>query len=291
MLKFISFLKKLYGFFLAIPFKIYALFNIPFKYFLLSGNYIKIYPKGQIAQGLFQGWFEKNETVLFQKFLKPGMTVIDAGANVGFYSLIAAKVVGINGKVYAFEPSKETFQRLNANIFLNNDLNIVPVNFGLGDKVDQKLILRQDIGHQDAERYIFPLNVAPETKLDNIGQLGNHEEILIDTLDNFCLKNRLKSVDFMKIDTEGFEYYILLGAKEILLNNPSLIILMECTELGTSRASTSQKQVFDYVKSVGLKVFYWNVELNSFCDDEEGVYKAGDVWICRSRLQLEESNN
>lgn len=270
----------------SILFKGYQLFNKPFSMKLFNGKTIKLYPEGQIAFGIFANRFEKLEIDAFQRIIKPGMTIVDAGANIGLYSLIASNVVGANGKVFSFEPSKETFQRLLNNIKLNGFTNITSFNHGLGDKINEKLILRQDVGNGDAERYLLHENEAPDRKLENVNSIKIGEEIIIDTLDNSLAKFNINKIDFLKIDTEGFEYYILKGAKQILHNSPQIIMLLECTALGTARARTSQKEVFDILKENGLNIFYWNHESKKWCDDEDGTLNAGDVWVCKNREQL-----
>jgi FkbM family methyltransferase len=270
----------------SILFKLHTKFNFTFSFKLVNGKKIKFYPKGQIAFGLFTNKFELKELEIFQNLLKKGMTVVDAGANIGLYSLVASKIVGDSGKVFSYEPSFETFQRLKKNIEINNVSNIFLTNCGLGETEDEVLILRQDIGTKDAERYIMPKNYVADEKLINVKEINIKEEIRIDTLDNNLKKNQINKIDFLKIDTEGFEYYILLGAKKILLSSPEIIMLMECTTLGTTRANTTQKKVFDLLGALGFKIFYWADVKNEWCDDNEGIYNSGVVWVCKSKDQL-----
>jgi FkbM family methyltransferase len=264
----------------------YQLFNKPFKVKLINGKSIKIYPQGQIALSIFNQRFEKQEIDTFQRIVKPGMTIVDAGANIGLYSLIGSTLVGDKGSVFSFEPSLETFQRFQNNIKLNRISNITPLNFGLGDKPNEKLILRQDKGYGDAERYLFPVTEFPSIKLENMDEILIEEEIIIDTLDNYLKKSKVQKIDFLKIDTEGFEFYILKGAEQILKNSPEIILLMECTALGTARAKTTQKEVFKILKEINLSIFYWNKDVRAWCDDEEGILKAGDVWVCNDKNKL-----
>jgi len=257
-------------------------FNTPFAVRLINEEKIKLYPKGQIAEVIFQNKFENNELLIFQKLLRSGMTVVDAGANIGLYSLIASKIIGNNGRVFSFEPSKETFQRLKKNIELNRTKNVKIVNCGLGDSIDQELMLRQDLGYDDAERYIVPFehNINPE--LSNVKDLSISEKVKIDTLDNFCVKNNIEQINLLKIDTEGFEFYILNGAKCILEKSENLVILMECTELGTRRANTSQESVFKILTNLGFKIFYWNKDIQNWSDDIKGCLNAGDLWVTKT---------
>jgi FkbM family methyltransferase len=188
-------------------------------------------------------------------------------------------------RVFSFEPSNETFKRLMNNIRLNSSLNITAIKEGLGDKSNEKLTLRQDKGYGDAERYLFPENEARDIELQNINAIKVEEEICIDTLDNKLFEMGVEKIDFLKIDTEGFEYYILKGATKVLKNSPEIVVLLECTELGTLRSKTTQKDVFKILKDNNLNIFYWNTNLNDFSDDD-GIYTAGDVWACKNKKQL-----
>ena len=283
-LKNIKFLINILIYLYSLPYKIHEFFNLPFR-FKIKKSFIKFYPIGQIVKGIYFRSFEKNEIILFQNIIKPGMIIIDAGANIGLYTLIASKLVGINGKVLAFEPSKETFQRLKNNIELNSFKNIIAINTGLGNKVNEKQFLRQDLGNLDAERYLLPSNIPFIVNLENKSNLNIEEEILLETIDNVCQINRISNVDFMKIDTEGYEYYILQGCKEVLKKNPKLVILMECTALGTARASTTQEKVFNFLRTFGFDIFYFDYEKNTFSNDN-GIFNAGDLWVCKSKSQL-----
>jgi len=113
-----------------------------------------MYPHGQISKILFMNKFELVELDIFSSLIKPGMIVVDAGANIGVYSLLASKILCRNGKIFSFELSIQTFKRLKKNIILNKFDNIFAFNIGLGDKDDQELVLRQDLGFKDAERYL-----------------------------------------------------------------------------------------------------------------------------------------
>ncbi|MFM6994753.1 MAG: FkbM family methyltransferase [Sediminibacterium sp.] len=265
----------------SIPFFFYQLFKIPFKYSSNDKKNIKFYPEGQISKRIFTNSFENEQLATFQRIIKPGMIVVDAGANIGLYTLIAANLVGNKGKVFSFEPSKETFERLNNNLRLNNFCNVTAVNIGLGENPNEKLILRQDVGYGDAERYLYSMNETHSIKLENVNELFIQEEIVIDTLDNYLNKLIVKKIDFLKIDTEGFEYYILKGSEQVLKNSPEVVLLMECTALGTARAHTSQKKVFDFLKELDFKLFYWNKKKMSWCNDEVGILYAGDIWACK----------
>ena len=104
-------------------------------------------------------------------------------------------------------------------------------------------------------------------------------------MDNKLKEMGVVHIDFIKIDTEGFEHYILKGAEKVLKNNPDIVILMECTRLGTLRAKTTQENVFKLLKAFNLNIYYWNFTLNYWSDDS-GIYNAGDVLVCKNLKKL-----
>src|SRR3989344_5453898 len=120
--------------------------------------------------------------------IKQGDTIIDVGANVGYHTLLMAKLVG-GGKVYAFEPEPKAFGLLSKNIKQNGYKNVVLINKGLGEK------------EQVLDLYLNPKNAAGHSliKRDN----WQKQPVEIIALDDFLPKNT--KVDFIKVDVEGAE--------------------------------------------------------------------------------------
>ena len=81
-------------------------------------------PFGQIAASIWGTDFEPAERDYVARNLRPGMTVINVGANVGLYALMASRIVGERGAVHAFEPSSESFERLRRNRDMNDCSNL-----------------------------------------------------------------------------------------------------------------------------------------------------------------------
>ncbi len=144
-----------------------------------------------------------------RSLLKKDSIVIDAGANIGIFSLFAANITP-DGEIYAFEPTKATFDILQKNAASYE--NIHCFQCGLGDKDAKKRF------------YIYASQTTGNTFEDSdaIGGLAKLEDFAgsemaeITTIDNFVLKHKLPHVDFIKIDTEGYEAKILRGAKETI---------------------------------------------------------------------------
>ena len=129
----------------------------PVAYELPGGVQILLHPEGEIAEFLAIPWlFEKIEVAMAAAFLKSGMTVIDVGANIGLYSILAAKQIGPGGSVWAFEPSKESASRLDRNLTLNHCTNVRVYRVALADIPNTSLPLASDPGFGDAYRYLRP---------------------------------------------------------------------------------------------------------------------------------------
>ena len=92
----------------------------------VKGNKMYIDPKRNPTIALYDiGGYENAETELFESHIKEGDVVMDIGANIGYYTLVAAKLVGANGKVYAFEPESINFSFLKKSVEINNYENVI----------------------------------------------------------------------------------------------------------------------------------------------------------------------
>jgi len=169
-----------------------------------------------VPELLAYGVYEKKITELFNNLVKPGMVVIDIGANIGYYSLIAARLAGINGKVYAFEPEPNNYNILISNIEANNFSHIImPI---------EKLVLNN---YGKTRLFIHRFNLgAHSISKDNIATEGKgFVDMETVTIDDFFKTIPDKRVDLFKIDVEGAEGLVIKGAAEtIKLNNPKIIM-------------------------------------------------------------------
>lgn len=147
----------------------------------------------------------------FEKYLpKEGDVVLDCGAYVGCFTIIASKLVELTGKVIAFEPDPVSYRKLLQNIKLNKLKNVVAINKGLWSKNGkQKFFARTSRGSS----FVF--------KSDKL----QSKEITVVRLDSITKDLQLKKVDFIKMDVEGSELFVLKGLKNTLLKyKPNLAI-------------------------------------------------------------------
>ncbi len=137
-----------------------------------------------------------------------GRTVFDVGANLGKYAMELVKIFSKeNDRIYSFEPSKETYKALLKTI--DGNKRVIPCNFGMGDAATT-LQLYTD---SDASG----LASVFKRKLEHYNiDMSKHEEISIDTIDNFCAKQNIQKIDFLKLDIEGNELNALKGAQQML---------------------------------------------------------------------------
>lgn len=156
------------------------------------------------------GEYSEGEITLFAKFIKPGMTVIEVGSNIGSHTVPLAKMVGPKGKVYAFEPQRLVHQLLTTNITVNNLMHVVIFNRAVGD-TRSSIALRELSPYEPNNMGGFELEMH---------QGGTHivEQVTLDSLS-------IPRCDFLKIDAEGMEPSILNGAIELITRDRPIIYL------------------------------------------------------------------
>jgi len=224
------------------------------KYFALAGRARRIFPempiplrlpfgawwlaqKSALDHQLMHGSFEDGETRFVQKFLRPGMTVVDVGAHHGLYTLLASKGVGRRGKVIAFEPSMRERQRLRNHLRVNACWNVVVEGCALGDEVGEAdlFVVR---GWQDWCNSLRPPVVEEGTETIRVR---------VETLDDVLWRLQVNAVDFIKLDAEGAELGVLQGARELLRGASRPVILAEVQDLRTQPWGYRARDIVEFL--------------------------------------------
>jgi FkbM family methyltransferase len=248
----------------------------PVHYHLANGVDIQLYPEGEIAEFLvLQRFFEKAEMALAAAYLKPGMNVIDVGANIGVYSILAQKQVGEAGSIWAFEPSLESYRRLIRNIALNKCGSVKAVQLALSNRLDETFVLQSDPGFGDAYRYLAP---AQSTTA------ASGETVPVLTLDLYASQNGITNVDFMKVDVEGCESMVFAGARELLASSSRLVVMFESDAGWCARAGCRQQDSFDLFRALDFQLFAWHG--GKWKTDESSLLAAATIWAARNILAL-----
>jgi FkbM family methyltransferase len=139
------------------------------------------------------------------RLLKPGDTAIDVGAHIGLYTLLMGRRVGQTGKVYAFEPTSQSFATVVKHVKLNRLMDIIEVHRLLaGDKTGTELFFEDGINGT---------NRVGGSRFDGLGTIVAERQTI--TLDDFlCSKGRLPNL--IKIDVEGYELRVMLGLEKTI---------------------------------------------------------------------------
>jgi len=183
----------------------------------------------------YKNFSDRHERHLLNTIIRPGMTVVDVGANIGVYAEYFSHRVGKQGRVYAFEPSPQNF-----NILIKGKFNNVTcVNAALGDTTGEITLFISD-----------ELNVDHRTY--DTGE--NRKTISIPSyrLDDYITGQR---IDFIKMDIQGFEYNALQGMKTILKNNPDIKLLLEFWPYGLKKAGSGPEEVVVFLQGLGFQTW------------------------------------
>jgi len=201
-------------------------------------------PLGIALSSIFE--VERAEWAFYVRYLRPGMIVFDVGAHVGELSSLFSRFCGQQGQVHAFEPSSASFERLKAICKFPNRENITPNYLALADKEGMvKLNVYSDEhsvwnGLSDRPTHIF-------------GSPVGTERIWATTIDTYCAQNGISQIDLLKIDVEGAEYQVLLGAKRVLEEQRIRCCVFEFSP-ETLNMVNSPDEIEAYLKQFGYRI-------------------------------------
>lgn len=189
---------------------------------------------------LYAAWkavSDRRERRLFRSWVKPAMTVVDIGANIGIYTRFFSKLVGPLGRIHAFEPDPSNFKRLEENA--GHLLNISLTHAAVGDcRGTIKLYISDE------------MNVDHRT-FDSGDGRRSIDVPLVSLDDYFAVGQR---VDLIKIDVQGYELSVLEGAKRVLKENRDIKIVMEFWPYGLTKASVAPNRVIELIHSLGFEI-------------------------------------
>jgi FkbM family methyltransferase len=203
--------------------------------------------------------YEPETFDFLQKHLKKGATVLDIGAHIGLFSIIAARLVGEKGKVFSFEPTPFTRSVLSKVVELNNCTEIIEVR---DEAVSDAKGTATFYDTGDSE-------VSNANSLVKTARSRGEIEIQLTTVDDFAEENGLK-IDCLKIDVEGAELDLLRGASKTFLNNRPIAHLSLHPAMITEKKQ-SLVEIWDLLETYQLKVLYKDkpVDKDWFCGQKD----------------------
>jgi FkbM family methyltransferase len=187
------------------------------------------------------GMYEQEKHAAIRAFLKKGDVFIDVGVNKGDFSLVAADIVGDNGRVLAFEPEPDNCKWIRKSIYANEYRNVDLYEMALSNKEGSaRLFIGKKSGYHSL--------ISTKQHL-----AGEFIEVATERLDGFL--GRIgwdRPVNMIKIDVEGAEMAVLEGASELLKSSRRLTILLDIhPDLGVDPA-----EVCRHIEGMGYRIFY-----------------------------------
>ena len=187
------------------------------------------------------GIWEPGTTRMLFDFLHEGMSVIDIGANIGYFTLIEARAVGERGKVYAIEPDPRNLKLLRKNVEINNLHNVEVFNCAISDKTGTEKFYLARCSNWNT---LIPSSDAFDV-IDVI-------EVEAYSLDDFVEKNRIEKVDAIRMDIEGGEGKVIDGGISTL--KKAKILIMETHPELVVELGYSMEWMIDKLKSLGFEL-------------------------------------
>lgn len=209
----------------------------------VQGHKMFLDSKDSLSLSIYES-YEPLETQLVKREIKRGNVVLDLGANIGYYTLIFAKLVGEEGKVFAFEPDPTNFALLEKNIEMNGYKNVILVQKAVSNK-DGKLKL-----------YLSEYSMGDHA-IFNLYEGCKFIDIEAIRLDDY-FKNYEGKIDFIKIDTEGAEEQAIQSMLNLLKKNKTVKILTEFFPIGLKGSDIDPAEYLNTLLKLDFKLYHIN---------------------------------
>jgi len=184
---------------------------------------------------MWAGAYERGLVQLMKRTLKSGMTVIDVGANIGYFSALASGLVGNTGQVHAFEPIPQNVSRLRQNLSAFRWAHLYPCAVGEAPG-------KATIYFNESEAGWASLLISDDLKC--------RADVDVIRLDDWVRDHAVNRIDFMKMDIEGGELHALQGAQEVL-SRFRPVIVAELNAVCLARDHRKPEDVLALLRGIG----------------------------------------
>jgi FkbM family methyltransferase len=182
---------------------------------------------------LNEGYWDPTITGLIRKTLKTGSTFVDAGANIGYFSVLASRLVGPTGRVFAIEPDPVNLTILSANLKRHGCSNTTVLPVAAWKE-------RAELNIERAERDGAITQVGGAAETGRTVPAAPLDELIEGT------------VDYLKVDTELTDHIVVASAAGLIAANPSMLITVEFHPWERTQTGDSPSQVLDVYREMGL---------------------------------------
>jgi FkbM family methyltransferase len=201
--------------------------------------------KGPLESLVSLGTYESYETDIFQSLLKPGMTVVDIGANVGYYTLLAARAVQADdGRVFSFEPDPRNYAVLARSLHANGYHHVFPVQKAVSDAPGTLTL------------YADALNSGNSSlEKGNVQSFLESYTVEAVALDDFLEAHAAgRAIDLLKVDVQGAEGHVFRGARRLLESGCPMKIMMEFEPAKLSAMGTHPVELLQKLVDCGFAI-------------------------------------
>ena len=211
---------------------------------LEPGLFIRPLGLSAVEVGIIRsGMFEPETVRAFAALLSPGMTVMDIGANVGQFTLVAAGRVGPNGRVHAFEPTPELATHILSNLELNGLENVTVNEIAVSEVAGRAMLHFAEPGDPGENSIV---NLVPGSQALEVSTI---------TLDGYVASRGIGRVDVIKMDIEGAEMPALRGARDLLSGDDSPVLVLECHPKTLAFTGQSPDDMLRLLDSYGYSLY------------------------------------
>ncbi len=201
--------------------------------------------------------YGESDTEFVKKIIKKNDIVLDIGANIGYYTLIFAKLVGNSGKVFSFEPESKNFKILKKNVEINGYNNVI---------LEQKIV-----SNTNGISTLYISEKAGSHRIYKSDNFVESLEIKSISMDSYIEKNNLKKINFIKIDVEGAELNVLQGIQKILDSNKHIILFTEFSPNQIKSCGLEPTDMINFLTNNKFKIYFTQIKNNKtvFLDFEK----------------------
>ena len=216
---------------------------------------------------MLTGNWERDTVRLFERTLRPGDVVLDLGAHVGYFTLIAARCVGAEGRVYAFEPEPSNYRLLQSNVVRNGYRHVITVPLAVSDRSGTAEL--RTSGLDNGQHSLYATG-RPERRRQLVRTIR---------LAEFLATEGIARVDWIKMDLEGAEEAALRGLGTWLQECPALRMVLEFCPIVLRAAGTDPLALLDGLRGCGFRFFLY---------DAQGTYPLDDAGCRRLLAHLDQ---
>ena len=221
----------------------------------LSGFMLKARPSDGVGRLICYFRDAADGLFAFMKtYLKPGMTFVDVGANIGSHTVHGARLVASTGKVFSFEADAETFELLRNNVKLNS--------------IGNATLYRQCVADKEGT---VTFNISANSARSSLLRKGTSQRTLLaSTLDHLLPPET--QVDLLKIDVEGADYQVLTGARRLFETKPPSVVVIE--------VSCCKKEIKDFLLSYQYRLYRFEDDKSALTEVQSPLFNTYAVRDC-----------